>query len=153
MEKLNCYSNTAYLSVWTHSWLLSHIKILIFGQVAYKIELNLWRSKIFEKIVQIGLRIRLFFDWPKISVPKAKKKKSATCPQIHTKWDFIILCTNVLSHIKILIFWQVAHKIELNLWRSKFFEKNVQIGLRIRLFFRSTQNFCTQRKEKCATCL
>ena len=57
---------------------------------------------------------------PKFLHPKGKlKKKCATCPQILTKRDFIILGIKVLSQIKFLIFGHVAHKIELNWWHIK----------------------------------
>ena len=85
---------------------------------------------------------------PKFLHPTGKfKKNCATCLQIHTKWYFIILGTKVLSQTKFLIFGHVAHKIEHNLWPPKFFEKNVQIGLWIPHFFRSTQNFCARREN------
>ena len=70
--------------------------------------------------VQIRLRTRLFFDRPKISARKREiKKKCATCPQILTKPEFIILGIKVLSPIFFLICGHVAHKIELNWWHIK----------------------------------
>ena len=62
---------------------------------------------------------------PKFPYLKGKSEIfCATCPQIHTKRDFITLGTKVLSHIKFLIFGHVAHKIGKNLWHIKKWKKS-----------------------------
>ena len=74
----------------------------------------------FLKMFKSGYEPAFFSIAPKFQRENGKlKKKCATCPQIHTKREFIILGIKVLSPIFFLICGHVAHKIELNWWHIK----------------------------------
>ena len=73
-----------------------------------------------KKMFKSGYEPAFFSIAPKFQRENGKlKKKCATCPQIHTKREFIILGIKVLSPIFFLICGHVAHKIELNWWHIK----------------------------------
>ena len=74
----------------------------------------------FLKMFKSGYEPAFFSIAPKFQRENGKlKKKCATCPQIHTKREFIILGIKVLSPIFFLICGHVAHKIDKYLWHVK----------------------------------
>ena len=126
--------------------MVSHAKILIFGQVAHNIDNYLYDFKKNEKMNKIIQANPADLKFTMKSHTQNQKLKffCDTCPYIHKKPYFNTIRIKMLSHIKILIFGQVAHflcfkimHIEKPLISAGFFHRI----LRKIFFFEKSQNF------------